>query len=199
MPGNPSQFFPHFPGWATSFHRLCCSGFALLSSRLEYRKTYTPAVALQKARHFCAYQERSHAQVTRKLYGWGLRKADVEQVVASLIEEQYINEERFAVSFAGGKFRMKQWGRVKIAHALKQEQVSAHNLRKALDEIDQAVYLQTLEKLARKKWASISGQGITSLTRRAKTAAYLQQKGFEPALVSPLLKRLAAENRGSMP
>lgn len=156
-------------------------------------------MALQKARQFCAYQERSHAQVTRKLYGWGLRKAEVEQVVASLIEEQYLNEERFAVSFAGGKFRMKQWGRVKITHALKQEQVSAYNLRKALEEIDQAAYLHTLEKLARKKWASIRGQGITNLTRRAKTAAYLHQKGFEPALVAPLLKRLAAEPREAKP
>jgi regulatory protein len=156
-------------------------------------------MALQKARQFCAYQERSHAQVTRKLYGWGLRKVDAEQVIASLIEEQYLNEERFAVSFAGGKFRMKQWGRVKIAHALKQEQVSAYNLRKALEEIDQAAYQQTLEKLARKKWASIRGQGITNLTRRAKTAAYLHQKGFEPALVGPLLSRLAAESREAKP
>ncbi len=156
-------------------------------------------MALQKARQFCAYQERSHAQVTRKLYGWGLRKADVEQVVASLIEEQYLNEERFAVSFAGGKFRMKQWGRVKIAHALKQEQVSAYNLRKALEEIDQADYQKTLEKLARKKWASIRGPGITNLTRRAKTAAYLHQKGVEPALVGALLNRLAAEPRETNP
>jgi regulatory protein len=123
----------------------------------------------------------------------------VEQVLTSLIEEQYLNEERFAVTFAGGKFRMKQWGRVKIAHALKQEGVSAYNLRKALDEIDQAAYLQTLEKLARKKWASIRGQGITNLARRVKTAAYLQQKGFEPALISPLLNRLAAEGREPTP
>lgn len=156
-------------------------------------------MALQKARQFCGYQERSHAQVTRKLYGWGLRKAEVEQAISTLIEEQYLNEERFAVAFAGGKFRMKQWGRVKIAHALKQEMVSAYNLRKALEEIDQAAYLLTLEKLARKKWASIRGQGITNLTKRAKTAAYLHQKGFEPALVGPLLNRLAAESRAPIP
>jgi regulatory protein len=156
-------------------------------------------MALQKARQFCAYQDRSHVQVTRKLYGWGLRKTDVEQVLASLIEEQYLNEERFAINFAGGKFRMKQWGRVKIAHALKQEQVSAYTLRKALEEIDQEAYLKTLEKLARKKWASIGGQGITSLTKRAKTAAYLHQKGYEPALVNPLMSKLSAESRESTP
>lgn len=159
---------------------------------MEYRKTYTPAQALQKARHFCAYQERSHAQVKEKLYAWGLRKAEVEEALSRLIEDQYLNEERFAQAFAGGKFRMKQWGRVKIRHELERQQVSAYNIRKALEDIDEADYRKTLQKLATRKWASIRGVGITALTRKAKTTAYLLQKGFEPGLVRQTLAEMAA-------
>lgn len=153
-------------------------------------------MALQKARHFCAYQERSHRQVTAKLYDWGLRKTEVDEVVASLIADQYLNEERFAQQFAGGKFRMKQWGRVKIADALKQQQVSPYNIRKALEAIDEVDYEKTATKIASRKWASIRGQGLTNLTRRAKTTTFMLQKGYEPALIRRILEPLArGENR----
>jgi regulatory protein len=159
---------------------------------MEYRKTYTADQARQKARHFCAYQERSHAQVKDKLYAWGLRKAEVEEVLSKLIDEEYLNEERFASAFAGGKFRMKQWGRVKIRYELELHRVSPYNIRVALESIDETDYLRTLERLAGKKWASIRGEGITNLTRKAKTHAYLMQKGYEPVLVRSVLVKLAA-------
>ena len=159
---------------------------------MEYRTSYTPAQALQKARHFCAYQERSHAQVKEKLYAWGLRKAEVEETLSRLIEDQYLNEERFARSFAGGKFRMKQWGRVKIRYELQRQQVSAYNIRKALEEIDETDYRKALQKLASRKWTSVRGAGVTDLTRKAKTTAYLLQKGYEPNLVRVVLGELAS-------
>lgn len=75
--------------------------------------------ALQKARHYCAYQERCHNETLTKLYGFGLHKTEVEQALAQLVEEGYLNEERFATQFAGGKFRLKKWGRKKIEYELK--------------------------------------------------------------------------------
>src|SRR5258708_29174011 len=95
--------------------------------------------ALQKLRHYCGYQERSHREVQEKLYSFGLRKTDVEGALATLIEENYLNEERFALQFAGGHFRLKAWGRVKIRYELKQRQVSENYIKKdpyAIDEED---------------------------------------------------------------
>src|SRR5882762_609956 len=103
----------------------------------ENRKTrLSQEQALQKAKHYCAYQERCHSEVKEKLYSFGLWKQEVETILSQLIEEGYLNEERFAIQFAGGKFRMKQWGRVKIKYELKQRQVSEYCVKKALKEID---------------------------------------------------------------
>ena len=95
---------------------------------LQRKQQYSKEQALQKLRHYCAYQERCHAEVKEKLYSFGLRKQMVEESIAQLIEEDYLNEERFAIQFAGGKFRMKQWGRVKIKHELKQKLLHLHYL-----------------------------------------------------------------------
>src|SRR5687767_12131092 len=124
------------------------------------RKQLTKEQALQKLRHYCAYQERCHVEAKEKLYSFGLRKQMVEESLAQLIEEDYLNEERFAIQFAGGKFRMKQWGRVKIKHALKQKQVSVYCINKALNELDSADYDKTLHKLAKQKWDSVKGEGV---------------------------------------
>jgi len=94
--------------------------------------------ALQKARHYCAYQERCHSEVKEKLYGFGLKRQEVEEALSRLIEESYLNEERFAIQFAGGRFRMKQWGRIRIRYELKQKQVGDYCIKKALAAIDQA-------------------------------------------------------------
>src|SRR6187401_2447386 len=90
--------------------------------------------ALQKIKHYCAYQERSHYEVKEKLYSFGLYKNEVELLLSQLVEENYLNEERYAIAFAGGKFRIKQWGRVKIKYELKQKQVSEYSIKKALKQ-----------------------------------------------------------------
>jgi regulatory protein len=154
------------------------------------RKQLTKEQALQKLRHYCAYQERSHMEVKEKLYSFGLRKQMVEESIAQLIEEDYLNEERFAIQFAGGKFRMKQWGRVKIVHALKQKQVSTYCINKALKEIDAEDYDKTLHKLASQKWSTITGEGVNGFVKMAKTTDYLLQKGYEAELVRAVVNGL---------
>ena len=148
--------------------------------------------ALQKIRIYCGYQERSHSEVKEKLYSFGLRKNTVDEVMAQLIEENFLNEERFAIQFAGGKFRIKQWGRAKIIYALKQRGVSQHCIRKALDEIDESSYRQVLHKLADRKWMSLRKESHL-LTRLHKTRSYLLQRGFEPGPVSAVLKELCGK------
>ena len=150
----------------------------------------TKEQAFQKLKHYCGYQERSHDEVKQKLYGLGLHRQDVEELISQLIEENYLNEERFAIAFAGGRFRLKQWGRIKIEYELKQKKVSPYCIRKALDEIDEEDYLKTLNRLAEKKWNSLRGPGNTGYVRSSKTTTYLLQRGFERAQVAIVIARL---------
>jgi regulatory protein len=151
------------------------------------RNSLTPEQALQKARHYCAYQERCHSEVKEKLYGLGLHKKDVETALATLIEENYLNEERFAIQFAGGRFRMKQWGKIKIRYELKQKQVGDYCIKKALAAISEDDYTKTLEKLAAAKWETLK-DAENIFTRRRKLQEYLLQKGYETDLVTGLAR-----------
>ena len=137
---------------------------------------------LQKAKHYCAYQERCHSEVREKLYGFGLRKNEVEDLISKLIEENYLNEDRFAVQFAGGKFRIKQWGRVRIRHELKSKQVSEYCIRRALATLDEMDYLNTLKKLAAAKMKLLKSER-NILIRKRKLQSHLLQKGFERDLI----------------
>jgi regulatory protein len=145
------------------------------------KQSLTKEQAMQKAKHYCAYQERSHSETKEKLYSFGLWKKDVEEILSGLIEEGYLNEERFAIQFSGGHFRMKQWGRVKIRYELKQRQVSDYCIKKALKAIDEEDYTRALEKLSAKKWEALKGEGNV-FVRRRKLQDYLLQKGYEPDL-----------------
>jgi len=143
------------------------------------QKNYlTPDQAFQKLKHFCGYQERTHQEVKDKLYSLGLWKKDVETTLSRLIEEDYLNEERFAKAFAGGKFRMKQWGRVKIIYEMKQKGISAYCMKIGLREIEQDEYEKTLRKLAEKKLATLSRE-MNVFIKKRKLMDYLLQKGYE--------------------
>lgn len=146
------------------------------------------SVIQRKAKDYCAYQERSHWEIIQKLYSFGLHKADVEHIVAWLIEENYLNEERFAIQFAGGKFRMKKWGRIKITQALKQRRISTYNIHKAMNGLDEAAYSKTLQGLANKKWNTLKTG--TKALKRMKTMTYLLQKGYERQLILQALNKL---------
>jgi regulatory protein len=132
-------------------------------------------------------------EAKEKLYSFGLRKQTVEESLAQLIEEDYLNEERFAIQFAGGKFRMKQWGRVKIKHALKQKQVSTYCINKAMKEIDEKDYDKILHKLASTKWSTVKGEGVNLFVKMSKTTDYLLQKGYESELIKQVIEELKAK------
>jgi regulatory protein len=166
-----------------------------VSLAMAFKKYLGKEQALQKAKHYCGYQERCHSEVKDKLYALGLYKQQVEECLAQLIEENYLNEERFAQQFAGGKFRMKQWGRVKIKYELKQKQVSEYCIKKGLKEIDEADYAKTLAKLANEKWAAVQSEQNIFIKLR-KTQDYLLQKGYEPDLIKQNLQRLQKKGDG---
>jgi regulatory protein len=141
--------------------------------------------ALQKARQYCAYQERCHTEVKEKLFGFGLYTNEVNECMAALIEENYLNEERFALAFAGGKFRINHWGKIKIRYALKQKQVSDYCIKKALMSIDEKDYLETLGKLYHEKLLALKDETVPFVQKR-KIMESLLRKGFEINLVNEL-------------
>ena len=143
--------------------------------------------AFQKAKYFCAYQERCHAEVKKKLYGFGLYKNEVELLMSQLIEENYLNEERFALAFAGGKFRINEWGKTKIKFELKQRQVGDYSIKKALADISDDDYEKTLQKLAAEKLATLKSEK-NIFTKKGKLQNYLVGKGYEFNVVADVLK-----------
>ena len=142
--------------------------------------------ALQKAADFCAYQERSQQEVRDKLYSYGLHQDEVEEALSELIVQGFINEERFAKAYAGGKFRVKKWGRNKIVRELKMRDISSYCITKALEEIPEDDYESTLKALLAKKNKLIRDKN--HYTRKAKLAKYAIGKGFESAMVWDLLR-----------
>jgi len=143
-------------------------------------------VILNKAIKYCTYQERSQQEVRDKLYEWGLHRTDVEQGIAQLVSDGYLNEQRFAIAYAGGKFRIKQWGRIKIKLALKQKKVSDYCIRKALEEISSGDYQKMLGKILSSKNKEVKEKN--PLKKRYKVAQYAISRGFEPELVWEGLK-----------
>ncbi|MEP7257941.1 MAG: regulatory protein RecX [Flavitalea sp.] len=156
------------------------------------RKQLTKEQALPKIKYYCSYQERSHTEVKEKLYSFGLWKKDVEILMAQLIEENYLNEERFARLFAGGKFRMKQWGKTRIKYELKQRQVSEYCIKLGLKEIGEEDYLATIKKQAEKKWKTLKGEKNIFIKKR-KTADYLLRKGFERNMIEDAMAEVGKD------
>ncbi len=145
--------------------------------------------SFKKIKYYCAYQERCHAEVKTKLYSFGLYKNEVEQIISNLIEENYLNEERFAIAFAGGKFRVKQWGKIKIKYELKQKQISDYCIKKALKEITEEDYEKTIQKLATNKLANLKIEK-NIFTKKSKLQNYLVGKGYEFDVVGKIIKEL---------
>lgn len=151
--------------------------------------------ALHKIKRYCAYQERCHKDVMGKLYDLGLYKKDAELLVSQLIEEGFLNEERFAIQYAGGKFRIKQWGKKKIEFALKEKQVSRYCIKIALSQIEEKPYLQTLSHLASVKREQLKDEKNMYVKMR-KLQDYLLQKGYEYELVKAEVNKIAESGKG---
>ncbi|MEO8720670.1 MAG: regulatory protein RecX [Ginsengibacter sp.] len=150
---------------------------------------FTPQQSIPKIKQYCAYQERSHSEVRDKLYSFGLNKSEVEEIISTLITGNYLNEERFAILYAGGKFRMKQWGKIKIKQALKLKQVSEYCIKKALKEIDTKEYERIFQKLAEQKLKTLKSEKNIFIKKR-KLQDFLFQKGFEIELVKEVVKNI---------
>lgn len=137
--------------------------------------------ALKKLEHYCAYQERCHQEVNAKLKQLAVSVSYRDSIIVSLIENNYLNEERFARSFARGKHRIKFWGRNRIINELKARQISAPNIKCAMSEISDEEYFDTFEKLSIRLWDSIVEKNL--LKKRKKYCDYLLRKGWESDLV----------------
>lgn len=154
------------------------------------KKYLTREQALQKLKHYCGYQERSQHEAVQKLFELGVSKSEHDGILSALIEENYINEERFAIQYAGGKFRIKEWGRKKIYYGLKEKKISEYCIKAAMKSIDEEDYIKTLSRLAEKKYEALKGEQY--LSRKKKISDYLLQKGYEPDLVARAIASLAA-------
>ena len=143
-------------------------------------------VALAKAEHFCAYQERAQQEVRDKLYDWGLWPDAVENIIIQLIGGNFLNEERFAKSYVQGKFRQKGWGSIKIKQGLKFKKIPDGLLKKALLTIDGDDYLEMLNKILVKKAALLTEK--MPYKRLYKLQQYALSRGFEADLINDVLK-----------
>ena len=144
-------------------------------------KTYTVQEAKERLEAYCAYQERCHREVVTKLRTMGMIPLAIDDIVVHLIQNGFLNEERFAKSFARGKFRIKKWGRVRIERELKTRGLSEYNIEVGLEEIDEEEYIDTFEIVAEKKQATIREKN--PYKAKAKLANFLLYRGFEPDLV----------------
>lgn len=153
---------------------------------MNFKKKPTYEQALEKLRQYCAYQERCHQEVEEKLYSLALYAEWRERIVAQLIEENFLNEERFARVFAGGKFRIKAWGRLRIERELKSRRVSAYCIRKALkEEIDEQAYRQTLKNILDKKQEQYAE--LPDYQARIKAIRYALSRGYEMQIINEIL------------
>ena len=142
--------------------------------------------------HFCAYRERSQQEVRDKLYSMGLHRNDVENTIADLISSGFVNEERFARAYAGGKFRINGWGKIKIRNALVQKKVSPKNIETGLDGIDDKDYSASLKKIISQKLNT--GTEANILIKKNKAARFALSRGFEPELVWDVVNELSGRD-----
>lgn len=155
----------------------------------KIKTTLTVHQAYIKAQKYCAYQERSQSHVRSKLNEWKIKESDAENIIAQLINDNFLNEERFAKAFARGKFRIKKWGKNKIKLLLQQLEVSPYCIKKALSEIDNNEYHIALKQLINK---NVTGK-ITSLSLPQKYALIkkMMSKGYEQDLVWNILNNMS--------
>jgi regulatory protein len=140
--------------------------------------------AFSKLVKYCTYQERCHSEVRTKLLSLKVYGQELENVMARLIEHDFLNEERYAKTYAGGKFRQNQWGKIKILQHFKFHKISDYCIREAMKEIPEDDYMKTLRNLAEKRKKQVSGDK----NALQKTAQFLISRGFEPELVWKIIR-----------
>jgi regulatory protein len=155
---------------------------------IRKKKILDEGVIMQKIRIFCSYQERCIRETEGKLHDWAVQKKLIPGIIQKLEEEGFLNEERFAKAFAGGKFRMNKWGKHRIEFELRFRGILDEYIRKGIAEIDENDYLNTLHDLIEKKYREIKPQ--KDLNVREKIITFAQGKGFETDLILSIVKEL---------
>lgn len=145
-------------------------------------KTYTVEEARSRMEHYCAYRERCHKEVVDKLRDMRMIRGAIDQIVHHLIKENYLNESRFAQSFARGKFAIKKWGRNRITRELKARDISTYNIKLALKEIPEHEYLAAFHELAEKRWEQLAKEENLQ-NKKNRFLSYLQYRGWESSLI----------------
>ena len=148
----------------------------------------TREVVLQKMMKYCAYRERCHQEVRTKLLEHKIYGDELEEIIATLISENFLNEERYARAFVRGKFRINQWGKQKIKQGLKAKNISDYCIRKGFEEIDEEEYLATINSLITKRITKTKAQNAFEL--RNKLVTYLVNKGYETDLAWQKVKEM---------
>lgn len=151
--------------------------------------------ARSKIRQFCSYQERAHSEVREKLAEFGMFGEQAEVLTAELLQDNYLNEERFAKAFAGGKFRMKKWGKDKIAFELKKKGVSAACIKIGMKEIDLDEYERIFRSLAEAKWENLRSER-NHFTKKRKLTDFLRGKGYEFSMIADFIKEAGEPRAG---
>lgn len=148
---------------------------------MNYQKTYSVEEATRKMEHYCVYQERCHQEVEEKLTQMRMIALAKEHIIAHLITHNFLNEERFSMTFVRGKFNAKKWGRIRLKRELKLRHISEYNINKALSQIDENQYLSVLDDLAKKKANTLIG--VEKQKARKQLSDYLLYRGWESSLV----------------
>lgn len=152
------------------------------------KKVFTVHEIKKKLEFFCVYQDRCHKEVESKLKEYRVIPEAREMILLSLLQDNFLNEERFAKSFARGKFRIKKWGKERIIRELKSRDISAYNIKTALKEIDEDEYIATLYELVNKKNDSITESNIYK--RKKKVVDYVRYRGYESNLIFKVVNEL---------
>jgi regulatory protein len=147
-------------------------------------KTLVKKEVYKKISAFCAYQERSQEEVRAKLMTMGISADETDEVIADLIRDDFVNEGRYAKAYAGGKFRIKKWGRLKIMRSMEQKGISPNNIRLGICEIEEEDYIHVLKGIIERK-KSIKAEDKFQL--KYKISQYAIGKGYEPELVWEIL------------
>lgn len=145
--------------------------------------------ALKKAQRYCVYQERCHSEVRTKLLKLKVYGDDLEEIISSLIQDDFLNEQRFAEVYAGGKMRIKSWGKQKIINKLRAKRVSAYSIKKAIESLDEVHYAEILEKLLEKKYSQLSVREDESYIIRKKLFNFAFMRGFEQVLINKKIEK----------
>jgi len=147
--------------------------------------------ALLRAQKLCSAEEKCKSDVRKKLFDWGINSENTEKVIAQLLQENFIDERRFAKAFSKDKMRLNKWGKIKIAFELNQKKLPRNVIQEAVSLIDEAEYLEVLKKETLKKLRSLNDKD--PFVMKGKLHRFASSKGFENEVIFKVLDEVLGE------